>query len=136
MNVRNIRRDNSRDKSPFAGLAQHFSANYPIKIRYWYFYSLPPVTYTLKNRRPSPVFRHITIRHIICSRQVVVRQYVQIKHIIMGVQGADRPWGLVKRIANKEMGAGQNLLAGMFRKPRFPADGAVFLGIGFMPHFC
>ncbi len=51
----------------------------------------------------------------------------------MGILAAFCPWGFVKGIADKEMGTGENPLGGIPGKAGLAADGAVFLGIGFIP---
>ena len=72
---------------------------------------------------------------VVGARQVVVRQDFQIKLVVVLVAFASWPRVLEERAANEEMGTGEYPFFWGFRETGFPLDGAVFLGIGFVPHF-
>ena len=72
-------------------------------------------------------------RDIVGPGQVVVGQVGQIQDVIVSVFCAFSPGRLVQGVTDKEMRAGEDPFIRYVRKFGFPADGAILLGVGFVP---
>ena len=73
--------------------------------------------------------------HIVGARQVVIRQGLQVDLVVVLVALAAKAWILEERASDEEMRAGEYPLLGAIREASLPLDGAILLGVGFVPHF-
>ena len=84
-------------------------------------------------RRAALVFGWLARGHVVGARKVVIRKRGEVEDVVVAVLRAATARRLVERVADEEVGAGEDEMRRLLRKLGVATDRAVMLGRGFVP---